>query len=256
MLLGTANTLVRVFLAPGCAACDVALTQPLAGPVCADCWRAVRALTPPWCVRCGDALATWRAADPLCARCRRTPPRVVLARSGGVYDGALRAIVHAFKYQRCRALAAPLAALMTSAGLDVLDGADAIVPVPLHPLRWMQRGFNQADDLARAMRLPIWRVLTRARLGPPQASLPAARRHRNVRAAFAVKRLISRRCLRNRIVVLVDDVMTTGATLDACAAVLLAAGVRSVRALTAARAVAARPALPLPTPDPWAASRR
>jgi ComF family protein len=177
---------------------------------------------------------------------------VALARSAGLYDGSLRAIVHAFKYRQCRALARPLAALMARAGADVLDGADAVVPVPLHPARAWRRGFNQADDLARALDLPVWRVLRRARHGPPQATLPAARRHGNVRLAFALARLAAWRAdtrLRNRVVVLVDDVMTTGATLDACAEVLLAAGVRSVRALTAARAVAGRPAPPPPPPD-------
>jgi ComF family protein len=245
------NALVRVFLAPGCAACDRTLDRPLHCPVCADCWRAVPALSAPWCVRCGDSLPSWRAVGPLCARCRRSPPRLALARSAGVYDGSLRAIVHAFKYEHCRALARPLAALMTSAGADVLDGADAVVPVPLHPLRAWQRGFNQADDLARALDLPVWRVLRRVHHGPPQATLPAARRHGNVRAAFAPIRWGARPLdarLHNRTIVLVDDVMTTGATLDACARVLLEAGVRSVRALTAARAVAARPAPPLPPP--------
>jgi ComF family protein len=252
------NALIRVFLAPGCAACDATLERPLDSPVCADCWRSVRALSPPWCARCGDQLPAWRAPGPLCARCRRTAPRITIARSGGVHDGSLRAIVHAFKYTPCRALAAPLAALMTAAGPDVLAGADAVVPVPLHPLRAWQRGFNQADDLARALGLPVWRVLRRTGHGPPQAGLPASRRHANVRTAFALRRRHAwrRPRLRNSIVVLVDDVMTTGATLDACARVLLGAGVRSVRALTAVRAVAARSAPPPPPPDRAPARRR
>lgn len=251
-----ANTLIRIFLAPGCAACDAALERPLDSPVCAACWRGVRPLAPPWCVRCGDQLPAWRTPGPLCARCRRRAPRLTIARSGGVYDGALRAIVQAFKYGPCRALASPLATLMRSAGADVLAGAHAVVPVPLHPLRAWQRGFNQADDLARAVGLPVWRVLRRTRAGPPQAGLPAGRRHANVREAFALGRGESwrrPRRLRNATVVLVDDVMTTGATLEACAQVLLAAGVRSVRALTVARAVAARPAPPGRPPHPGTA---
>ena len=253
------NALVRVFLAPGCAACDATLARPLESPVCDACWRAVPALSPPWCVRCGDGLPSWRAVGPLCARCRRRPLRITLARSAGAYDGSLRDIVHAFKYERCRALARPLAALMTAAGAEVLDGADAVVPVPLHPVRAWQRGFNQADDLAGALHLPIWRALRRTHHGPPQATLPAARRHGNVRRAFALARLGGARRearLRNRVIVLVDDVMTTGATIDACARVLLEAGVRSVRALTVARAVAARPAPPPPPPDRAVPTRR
>jgi ComF family protein len=167
----------------------------------------------------------------------------------GRYDGSLRQIVHAFKYQGCRALSAPLASLLREAGGDLLSGVDAVVPVPLHPLRALQRGFNQSDDLARALGLPVWRVLRRIRHGPPQASLPAARRNANVRAAFKLTwrcRLAPRghpaNLLHNRVVVLIDDVMTTGATLEACGEALLDGGVRSVRGLTVARAVVERPA--------------
>jgi ComF family protein len=261
--------LVRIFLAPTCAACDGLLDRPLDGPVCAACWRAVPRLTAPWCVRCGDALPSWRAAGPLCARCRRHPPIVALARSAGRYDGSLRQIIHAFKYGRRRALASPLAALMREAGRDLLAGADAVVPVPLHPWRALRRGFNQADDLARGLDVPVWRVLRRTRHGPPQAALPAAQRHANVRAAYALRWSLPAPAsggvrlepglagrLRNRVVVLVDDVMTTGATLDACGRVLMRAGVRSVGALTAARAVTAPPAPRPPRPRPGTAPRR
>jgi ComF family protein len=168
----------------------------------------------------------------------------VLARSAGRYDGSLRLIIHAFKYEGRRALAAPLAALMREAGSDLLAAADAVVPVPLHPWRGLTRGFNQADDLARHLGLPVWRVLWRRRGGPAQAGLPAARRHANVRAAFGLNRLslaVQRDRLRNRTIVLIDDVMTTGATLEACGRVLADTGVRSVVALTAARAQARAP---------------
>ena len=244
MLLRSANLLVRVLLAPQCAACHDVLERPLLSPVCPACWRAIPAITPPWCARCGDALASWRASSPLCPRCRRRESGLLIARSAGRYDGSLRLIVHAFKYDGRRALAGPLAALMRTAGADLLAGADAVVPVPLHPWRALKRGFNQADDLARHLGPPVWRVLRRRRLGPPQAGLPAARRHSNVRSAFALNPLaLTARAarLRNRRVVLIDDVMTTGATLEACGRLLAEAGVRSVAALTAARALAGAP---------------
>lgn len=212
-------------------------------------------LAPPWCARCGDALDGWRGVEPLCARCRRQPPAFALARSAGRYEGSLREILHAFKYERRRLLAEPLGALMRTAGADLLAGVDAAVPVPLHPLRAWRRGFNQADDLASALRLPVWRVLRRRRHDPPQADLPAARRHGNVRGAFALRRWPPQ-ALRSASVVLVDDVMTTGATINACASVLRDAGVRTVYVLTAARAVAARP-VPPPAPlRPSAVPRR
>src|SRR6185295_8909417 len=126
----TANAFVRIFLAPPCAACGRVLNQPLVSPVCADCWHAVRPLTPPCCVRCGDALASTRTSGPLCTRCRRHPPVFTLARSAGRYEGSLRQVIHAFKYEGRRVLAQPLADLMKAAGEPVLAGADAVVPVP------------------------------------------------------------------------------------------------------------------------------
>jgi ComF family protein len=160
-----------------------------------------------------------------------------MTRAVGSYDGALRAIVHAFKYDGRRSLAAELGRLMRTRGADVLAGADVAVPVPLHRSRRRERGFDQAADLARHVGLPVVHALRRLRPTAVQASLPAARRHANVRDAFALER--SRLSLEGRIVVLIDDVSTTGATLEACARAMGEAGIREVRALTAARVVSA-----------------
>ena len=178
------------------------------------------------------------------------PPLFAAARSAGRYHGSLRRIIHAFKYERRRVLAVRLAEMMKGAGADLFERADAVVPVPLHPWRVLSRGFNQADDLARQLGRPLCRVLRRRRHGPPQASLPAARRHANVRRAYALRRIPGARgMIRGKTLVLVDDVMTTGATLNACAGVLLDAGARTVLAVTAARAVAGPPVQPPPTLD-------
>ena len=126
---------------------------------------------------------------------------------------------------------------MQARGADVLRGANAAVPVPLHPSRRRERGFDQASDLARHVGLPVVHALRRIRPTAVQASLPAARRHGNVRGAFAARSAVA--TLNGRSVVLVDDVSTTGATLEACARALAEAGVREVRALTAARVVSA-----------------
>jgi ComF family protein len=177
----------------------------------------------------------------VCARCRRSRAVVDRSRSGGEYEGALRDIIHAFKYDGRRSLASPLAAIMRDAGGDVLRDADAIVPVPLHALRRLRRGFNQASDLARRLDHEVVHALWRTRATPPQAGLTAAARRRNVRRAFRLSSLLPRRTrsrfIEGRLVVLVDDVSTTGATLDACARVLKEAGAKEVRALTAARAL-------------------
>jgi predicted amidophosphoribosyltransferase len=132
---------------------------------------------------------------------------------------------------------------MRERGGEVLEGADLAVPVPLHWRRRHARGFNQAEDLARGLGLPVARALRRVRPTAAQFGLTTVGRLRNVRGAFAAPRRpfgwtrAWEPRLRGACVVLVDDVCTTGATLGACAEVLLQGGVREVRALTAARAL-------------------
>jgi ComF family protein len=247
MLTNLANVCLRVLFVPKCAACDAELPEPLAGPVCETCWTGVARMTPPWCAICGDSIASADGAG-YCPRCRLELPEFTVARSAGRYEGTFRNVIHAFKYQNSRALAARLGRLMRETGGSLLEDADAVVPVPLHPWRRLRRGFNQADDLARYLGKPVYRVLRRRRHGPPQASLPAGRRDGNVRNAFALRRW-SVTSPRGKILVVVDDVMTTGATLNACSRVLLEGGARSVYALTAARAVAGSTDRSIPPPD-------
>jgi ComF family protein len=162
---------------------------------------------------------------------------ITIGAAGGHYEGALRDIIHAYKYEGRRSLARPLGGLMRHAGTALLEGADCIIPVPLHPWRRLRRGFNQAVDLAKALDRPIVHALWRARSTPPQVALPARTRRINVRDAFILSPFLGRVAgppLRDRIVILVDDVRTTGATLNACAKVLKSVGVREVRALTVA----------------------
>lgn len=231
------DALIAVLVAPACAACRRPLAAPTRGPVCEDCWRTIPPLIPPCCTTCGDALASWRVlstTEGRCARCRRRRNAVSRTRALGTYDGTLRAIVHALKYDGRRSLATRLSAMMSTAGAAVLEGADFVVPVPLHRARRWSRGFNQAADLARGLGVPLSEALRRTRNTGSQADLPAGRRHANVRGAF---RLARQARVRGACVVVVDDVSTTGATLDACARTLLEGGAREVRALIAARAV-------------------
>src|SRR6185503_2792538 len=178
------NALLSVVLAPSCAVCEQSLVRPTGGPVCDPCWRSILPLTPPLCDRCGDPRPTCRALSiPLarCPRCRRAPRLVDRARAIGAYDGALRSIVHALKYEGRRSLARPLGALMRTRGEPLLIDADLAVPVPLHPFRRRERGFNQAEDLAQHVGLPMVAALRRVRRTVAQADLPAARRHGNVK---------------------------------------------------------------------------
>ena len=239
------DALAAVLLAPVCAACRAPLEHPASGPICGACWETIPPVPAPCCVACGDSLPSWRASAPFwnrCARCHAATTGISRTRAVGAYDGSLRAIIHALKFDRRRSVAAPLGALMRTRGVDVLDGADFAVPVPLHPWRHAVRGFNQASELARPLQLPVVRALRRIRYTRPQAELPAERRGSNIRGAFRVRRAAD---VRGACVVVVDDVSTTGATLEACAQALREGGARDVRALIAARAVArGRPAPP------------
>lgn len=233
-----ADAILAVVLSPSCAACDEPLLHPTRGPVCDRCWQSILPLTPPLCDRCGDPLPAWRLVSlPLacCPRCRRAPRLVDRARAIGAYDGPLRAIIHALKYDGRRSLARPLGQMMRHRGAEMLTGAACAVPVPLHASRRRHRGFNQAADLARHIGIPVVPALRRVRATDTQTGLPAAQRHRNVRGAFAATRAAG--VLIGATVVLIDDVSTTGATLEGCARALKEAGIAEVRALTAARVV-------------------
>ncbi|HET9267249.1 MAG TPA: ComF family protein [Vicinamibacterales bacterium] len=188
------------------------LDTPLSGPVCPACWSGVRRVASPVFDGCAVACE---------------------------YEGPLRDILHAFKYDGRRSLAAPLGTLLRDAGGPVLAGADAVVPVPLHPWKRLRRGFNQSADLARTLGVPVRPVLWRSRATRAQAGLTPSQRRRNVAGAFALVPWPRRASItiEQQILVLVDDVMTTGATLDACARVLQRAGAREVRMLALARAL-------------------
>lgn len=210
-----ADGLIALLFAPGCAACRQPLASPTSGIVCDACWRAAHTIAPPFSLPCLD-----------------------LCEAAGVYDGVLREIVHALKYQGRTTLARPLARLIVERCGGVLAGADAVVPVPLHPSRRRERGFNQAELIARALPLPCADVLERLRATPSQTDLPADKRRMNVRGAFGIKRVKEQKMGTVPVSpVLLDDVATTGATLSECARVLREAGAREVRAVTVARAL-------------------
>lgn len=226
---------IALLLAPPCAACDTPLTHPTRSCVCERCWRAIARSVPPLCCRCGGQLQPHRNPpdSPLCAVCAAATPVVEVARAIGPHEGALRAIVHALKYEGRRSIARRLAGLMREAAADLIVASDAVVPVPLHRARRRARGFNQAADLARHLGTPVVHALARVRNTPTQTALPAPDRLANVADAFRATR--HARVLRGATILLVDDVRTTGATLDACGGALKAAGVARVFALTAAR---------------------
>jgi ComF family protein len=239
-LTTVSDALISAVLAPDCVSCGAVLETPTLSPVCEACWRNLRRTTPPICEICGEALPAPapHAGCPLAASVVRS------ARALGPYEGVLRDLIRAIKFERRRSLVRPLARMVLPAAADVLVNADALVPIPLHPFRFWTRGFNQADDLARALAgrgLPVLQALRRGRATQPQSTLDAAARHDNVRGAFCLAGRSRRGAQRTResvagkVLILVDDVTTTGATLEAAASVLIEAGAREVSAVTLAR---------------------
>ncbi len=217
-----------------CPVCQARLGAARRDPLCGGCWARIARIEPPFCLVCGVPSA---AAEP-CSICRAEPPPFDYARAAALYLDPLRSAVHAFKFHGKRALAGPLADLLIEqCGPTLLAEADALVPVPLAPARERERGFNQAALLAervgRALGRPVQsRWLGRARPTQPQSELTADERRRNVRGAFRAVPAVA-----GRHVVVLDDVLTTGATAAECARALRAAGARIVGVLTVARVV-------------------
>lgn len=236
--------------------------------MCPNCWGSLE----PWrgssCAGCGLPFPSTHALDStegLCGQCRTEAYKFDLARSYGLYSGNLRAAILGVKFQRRNRLGRALGKLLAPVWDAVCERGEAnelvLVPVPLHPSRERERGFNQAEALAEGLHRTLARaagappprlerrLLRRTRATAPQTGLSLSARQDNVRGVFEVT---PPRELRDKAVVLVDDVMTTGATLSACAAALKRAGARRVVALTLARAtprfpddIAAAPGLPV-----------
>ena len=221
------NQFLDLLFPPHCIGCRQAGAW-----LCADCLAQIPRVEPPFCARCGNAVAT----GGLCARCRTAPLQIECIRSAVYFEGVLREAVHRLKYYGRTALAEPLGGLMVAYWVQHPMPADVIVPVPLHTARLRERGYNQAALLAREMACRVGlalneQTLVRRRATASQVKLDARQRKENVRDAFRC----SDNALTGKQVLLIDDVCTTGATLAACAVALHEGGARSVQALTLAR---------------------
>ena len=228
--------LVDGILPPRCLACGEIVGEP--DSLCGACWSSITFFAPPWCARCGLPFAHPIGEGTLCGACARAAASWDRARAVMRYDRNSRRLVLLLKHGDQTHLAAAFGRWMVRAGQEVLAGADLVVPVPLHWTRLFARRFNQAALLAQAIRScggpPVgadW--LVRRRRTPSQARLGPIARARNVRGAFAVRRGCD---VKGKRIVLVDDVLTTGATAEECARVLRRAGASYIGVLTLARA--------------------
>ena len=224
-----------------CFLCSIPVSRHHEYGVCGSCWAKAVALkiVPPRCVSCGLPLRNFREnSDHLCGDCIRQMPPYSGARSFGHYHAELRLLVQGLKFQNRRNLVKLLAPLLARAFHDSWrkEDFDLIVPVPLHHKRKLERGYNQSGLLARSLARRIGircsRALIRTRSTLPQVGLTDSQRMENVRRAFHCTNpgQISGRCI-----LLIDDVMTTGATAASASGTLLAGGARRVSVLTVAR---------------------
>lgn len=234
-------TALRDLLLPiYCAACGRAVDDGEPGIVCGRCWSRLATFAAPCCDRCGHPTLRSR-----CQWCDLLPPYVRAVRSVcWVHRGTGQSVVHALKYHGWHAVAAGMAERMARLDwpADVVAERAALIPVPLAVERQRERGYNQSErlarELARRWRIPVWdRVLERSRRTKTQTRLTPEQRLANVLQAFRAPEF-SRDALRRSHVVLVDDVVTTAATLNACAATLHEAGARVVSFVTFGRAPA------------------
>ena len=220
---------------PFCGICGQRLTDEEKN-ICRMCWRSLAVIEEPYCRRCGLPLDL---PGPVCPGCRSRQRHFSFARSFGIFDERLQRILHLFKYRRRRSLAERLAQIL----LPVIrqdrrfETMEAIVPVPLHGTKARSRGYNQSELIASRLSRKagfnlLNGILLRVRNTPSQSSLGLTEREKNVRDAFRVR---DPKTISEMRLILLDDVLTTGATADACAGALLKAGVKEVCVLTVAR---------------------
>jgi ComF family protein len=229
----------RLLFPPACAGCGVRVAEP--GTLCGSCWPKLRFLERPWCAVLGTPFAYEMGEGAVSPEAIANPPPFARARAAVAYSGVAREMVQGLKYNDRTDLAPWMAGWMARAGAELVADADVVVPVPLHWRRFLSRRFNQSAELARALaaasNLPFEPgALVRRKVTRQQVGLRASEREDNVRGAFAVP-AEAKGLVRERRVLLVDDVYTTGATVAAATRALRRGGATAVDVLTFARVV-------------------
>jgi ComF family protein len=242
-----ARLVLDAVLPPLCLSCNEIVETP--GTLCAACWQRFCFVAPPYCERCAYPFAQDLGQGMLCGACIARPPRYRQARAALVYDQQSRRLVLPFKHGDRTDIARACGRWMARAGAELLLEADLVAPVPLHWRRLFTRRYNQAQLLARVVMRQAGSssharlasdLLRRRRWTGSQTGLRAKERRDNVRRAFEIHPRWSAD-VAGKAVLLIDDVLTTGATVEACAFALQRGGARHVDVLTLARVV--RPAI-------------
>lgn len=233
------RALAQTVLPPTCLACRK--PAGVTGGLCPQCWQAAGFIERPYCERLGTPFS-YDSGGPLISPVAfADPPAFDRARAAMRFSDVARDLVHLLKYGDRLDLVKPFCKWMTRSGDELLREADALVPVPLHWTRLFQRRFNQSAELARTIskhsRVPVLDdMLVRVRATPPQVGLARDERAKNVHGAFSIEKT-ARASVKGKRIVLIDDVLTTGATANACARVLRRAGASHVDVLALARVV-------------------
>jgi len=233
------TTGLDLLLPPQCMGCRAQVAAP---GFCADCWSALTFLDGPACACCGLPFPVALEGDMRCAACLATPPSFDSARAILAYDDASKGAILALKHADRLDLVPGFSRWLARSGRALLADCDLIVPVPLHSFRLWRRRYNQAAELARRLAASQGlacgtAVLARSRHTPSQGAMPSAKaRRRNVQRAFLVREPAA---VAGKRVLLVDDVLTTGATVEACSRALKRAGAAKVHVLALARVVKA-----------------
>ena len=236
------NQMIDFILPPRCIVTGEIVDQQ--GLLSPTAWRELNFIAKPQCVRCGipfEFLDETEIQESICGGCMKYSPIYGMARSALVYDDASRDVVLGFKHGDQIHAAPCFVPWLERAGADILTQADFLVPIPLHRWRLLKRRFNQsaiiAQHLSKRTKIPfILNALERVRATPVQGYLQPKERKKNVKNAFAVPEGIIPK-IRNKHIVLIDDVFTTGATVNECAKALLKNGAGTVDVLTLARVV-------------------
>jgi ComF family protein len=231
---------LNLVLPPRCLCCGMGVEDP--GRLCAGCWRTLTFLVPPQCRSCGYPLPHALPAAPLCGGCAADPPAYDRARAALRYDDGSRGLILAFKHADRTDTAPAFGRWLARAGAELLGDAGLVAPVPLHRWRLLKRGYNQAAILAQALAREtgvamVPDLLQRVRRTASQQGLGGQARLANVTAAAFRAHPWHRRRIDDARILLVDDVLTTGATVEACARVLRRAGATRIDVLTLARVV-------------------